>query len=186
MGLVKDFNNELALWFNEQGISNLKFVEGEDFCYYQYTHIAQWGVFENSRNDNHFAQFLYEYGLESEVDNFVISLLHEVGHYMTMHYFDKNAWDNDTAAKENVEGDGSIEVDYWYWELPLEFAANMWAIDWANSHPDEVEELTRLCFKWLRRIGNDPDIMQEIYDWLEDVKEGIKVPLCLEGGYEWE
>lgn len=184
MGLIKDFNNELSLWFNKHGISNLEFVEGEDFCYYQNLHIVQWGVFENPKSDIHFAQFLSEYGLEPRVDNFVISLLHEVGHYMTMHYFDKNAWDNDTAAKENVEGDGSIGIDYWYWELPIEFAANMWAINWANSHSKELKELTILCFKWLNIIGNDEDIMQAIADWQDDVKEGIMVPLCLEEDYE--
>ena len=85
MGLVHDFNKELSLWFNAHGITNLEFVEGEDFCYYHNQHVVQWGMFETPRLDANFRQFFHEYGLEDDdIHIFMLSLLHEVGHYMTL------------------------------------------------------------------------------------------------------
>ena len=183
MGVVKEFNTELSRWFNAHGISNIDFVEGEDFCYYQNLYVAQWGAFENA-SDNQFAQFLYEYGLKEKVDVFIMSLLHEVGHHMTMHHMPQEVWEADTAAKESKEGDGSIDTNYWYWELPIEFAANMWAIEWANTHVEAVKELTKICFSWLEKIFNDEDVLEAIADWEANVEEGNLIPLCLEEDYE--
>lgn len=175
MGRVHNFNKELSLWFNAHGITNLEFVEGEDFCYYHNQHVVQWGMFDTPRVDANFKQFFYEYGLKyDDVHVFFLSLLHEVGHYMTLHQFSDEVRDGDSAAKENRVSDGTIDTDYWYWELPTEFAANMWAINWMNENPDLMAELYEICMDRLAVIFDDPDIIQQLEDWKDDIASGIE------------
>ena len=35
-----------------------------------------------------------------------------------------------------------------YWELPMEFAANMWVVDFVNHHIEAVEELCGIYLKY--------------------------------------
>lgn len=174
MGLVGKFNEDLSLWFNAHGIPNLEFVEGEDFCYYHNHYTIQWGFFGNPKTDGHFMQFMHEYGVDSPypVNAFTMSLLHEVGHYMTFHNFSEEARDTDRVAKENCTLNSSIETDYWYWELPTEFAANMWAIDWTNEHPTWVDELTKFCTKRMLEIIDNENILAQLTDYVYDIQHG--------------
>ena len=173
MGCVHNFNKELSLWFNAHGITNLEFVEGEDFCYYHNQHVVQWGMFETPRLDANFRQFFHEYGLKDDnIHIFMLSLLHEVGHYMTLHYFSDEEINKDTVAKENRLSDRTIDTDYWYWELPIEFDANMWAINFINKNPDWMISLNRLCQGYLYQIFNDENILEQLADWKYDMENG--------------
>ncbi len=173
MGLVHAFNKELSLWFNAHNITNLEFVEGEDFCYYHNQHVVQWGMFDTPRVDANFKQFFYEYGLNyDDVHIFFLSLLHEVGHYMTLHHFSNEIYNQDIAAKQSRISDGTIDTDYWYWELPTEFAANMWAITWMNENPDLMAELYELCMSHLYDIFNNESILEQLADWKYDMENG--------------
>lgn len=181
MGIVHNFNKALSLWFNSHDIPNLEFVEGEDFCFYVSENTVQWGMFDTPKVDNHFQQFFYEYGLKSEYNHpFFISLIHEVGHAMTMPAFSREEKDNDIAAKENNKSESSIETDYWYWELPTEFAANMWAINWINNNSVLAQELYDLCMNYLSEIFNNGDILNQLEDWVDCVKAGYYHPLYIE------
>lgn len=180
MKFISDFNRALSMWFNEHGVTNLEFVEGEDFCYYHGLHVVQWGMFDSGIIDNHFQQFFYEYGLNyDDVSVFFLSLLHEVGHYMTLHYFSDDLRANDIAAKECKLADGTIETSYWYWELPTEFAANEWAINWMNDNEDLFQDLYYLCMRHLEQIFNNENILQQLVDWQEGTKNGEYAPLCI-------
>lgn len=173
MGRVHNFNKELSLWFNAHGITNLEFVEGEDFCYYPEEHVVQWGCFDTPNTDNHFQQFFHEYGLEyDEVHNFFLSLLHEVGHYMTLHYFSEEERASNIVAKQSHISDRTIETNYWYWELPTEFEANLWAINFMNENPDLVAELYDLCMAHLYEIFNDENIVSQMASWKYDMEHG--------------
>ena len=172
MKVVHEFNKALSLWFNDHGFSNLEFVEGEDFCYYPSLHTVQWGMFDSEKTDNHFRQFFHEYGMKNDECIFIISLLHEVGHFQTIHFFSNEEFESDFAAKENRISDGTIDTDYWYWELPIELAANMWAINWINEHPIEVKELYKLCVDHINQIMNDENVLEQVDDWRAKVKAG--------------
>lgn len=67
-----------------------------------------------------------------------------------------------------------------YWELPTEFAANVWAINWANAHNDEFNELHSLFGHFFNRIYNDSSVVAQIEDWMDDVAAGEDVDLCIE------
>lgn len=184
MGLISDFNTALELWFNAHGVPNLNVVEGEDFCfYYNQQNIIQWGMVQQIDIDNQFAQFFEEYGCKTYTTNtFIESLLHEVGHYMTMSNFTEKEWNRDNNAKykkhKNTKASG-IALNYWYWELPTEFAANLWAINFLNDHLDWAIELIDLCCKHLTKIFNDENIMEQLEDWMDDAENGIDEPLVI-------
>lgn len=175
MKLVSNFNRALSIWFARHGISNLEFTEGEDFCYYPETHAVQWGMLLNDEQENMYAQFMYEYGLKREVNPFVISLLHEVGHFMTIHQLGEETVQFDHVAKEIAAG-AATEVDinshYWYWELDTEFAANMWAIEWVRNHPAELQELHNLCEEYCNEIFSNTEIMVQVIEWRLNVEFG--------------
>ena len=186
MGLVSDFNTALELWFNAHGIPNLNFVEGETFCFYhQQKNVVQWGFFFDEDTENNFSQFMHEYGCTYNTpNNFVESILHEVGHYLTMPNFTAKEIASDDKAKDkqtrrNKGKSVTIDVNYWYWELPIEFAANLWMINFINAHKDWVIDLYNLCEKHLTAIFNDDDINEQLQDWLADAADGIDEPLVI-------
>lgn len=180
MGVISEFNKELSLWFNAHGITNLEFVEGEEFCYYPNEKVVQYGLLDDPDNDIYFQQFFMEYGIEYTCHTFVLSLLHEVGHYMTLHYFKDEDREQDKAAKESHASDKTIETNYWYWELPTEFAANMWALEWINNNIEDLRALHELCSKGLDSIYDDADVLQQILDWQAEVIEtGERTPLII-------
>lgn len=175
MGLIKDFNKELSLWLNAHGISNIDVCEGSDWCYYHESHCLQWGFFEAERTENNFRQFLYEYGCRYISNNTgIMSFLHEVGHIMTLAAFDDVEMEKEFIAKD-CRKPASIETNYWYWELPTEFAANSWAINWANTHPEEIKELEEIFERNLTAIYEDEDIMGQVYEWLARAEDGEEV-----------
>lgn len=180
MGVINKFNDALSLWMNNHGFTNIDFVEGEDFCYYYEKHTIQWGLLTNEKIDNYFLQFFYEYGLNTScLTPFTMSLLHELGHYMTLSNFSNNEAEQDSYAKSMNVSDGSIDSQYWYWELPTEFAANMWAINWANTHPQEFEELRLLCKDYVMAIAEDANTMEQIDEWVEEIRSGNYIPLYI-------
>lgn len=178
MGLIKDFNKELSLWLNTQGISNIDVSEGSDWCYYHKAHCLQWGFFEAERTKNNFYQFLHEYGCQYFSENAAVMFcLHEIGHIMTLAAFDKIELDMDFLAifAKDCQKSASIETNYWYWELPTEFAANMWAINWINAHSNEMKELEEIFNRNLTKIYEDEDIIGQVYEWLAEVEDGEEV-----------
>ena len=181
MGVIHDFNRDLSLWINKNIAPNIDVVEGEDFCYYYHKQVVQYALLHNEKTDNNFLQFFDEYGLNySAISPFVISLLHELGHAVTMSSFTEKEYEEDEQIKRNmVIPHSTIDSNYWYWELPIEFAANMWAINWANEHFNEVTELSALCDEYLSRIENDENVMEQLNDWLEEVAEGEYTPLYI-------
>ena len=174
MGKIAKFNRELAEWFGSHGIPWLNFVEGSDFqFYYEYKNIIQWGFFEQTETmEQHFAQFFHEYGCVWTDNTFIMSLLHEVGHYMTFSNFSEKEKEEVEKQKEKIDKQrNTINRNYQYFELPTEFAASWWAIQFINNHMDWMEDLFNLCKKHFDGIFNDEKLMGQVYDYLDTVNE---------------
>ena len=170
MGLVRSFNRQLEIWLAHQGIPNINVREGSDYCYFYETHKLQWGMIVNPKMDADFGQFFYEYGVNNlkfdNVDIQVISFLHEVGHVMTIENFSEEEMLIDTMDKENLRD------NFAYWSLPVELAANVWAINWINAHAGEYTVLYALFKSYLSAMADDEDIMEQVQDWMDDVLDG--------------
>ena len=168
MGVVHDFNNALEIWLARHGFANIEVCEGEDYQYYYTRHIIQWGMITAEKTNCEFAQFFHEYGLNDTAFHIpTLSFLHELGHAVTWSNFTEEEIDLNTSAKE------AITNSFDYWLLPIEFSATMWAIDWVNTHQQEYEELQCIFASFFDLIYNDTDILTQINNWMDDVREGI-------------
>ena len=170
MGLVRNFNKTLEIWLAHQGIPNITVNEGADYCYFYETHKLQWGMIANPKMESDFGQFFYEYGVNSlqfdPIDIHVISFLHEVGHVLTINNFSEEEMLIYAIEKENLKD------IFTYWNLPVELAANVWAINWINAHVSEYKALYALFKSYLSAMSNNEDIMEQIRDWMDDIMDG--------------
>ena len=178
MGCVTNFNKALEIWLAHNGIANIQVNAGADFCYFYESHRIQWGLMTNERLDRDFAEYFHEYGVDGmdidRMDIAVLSFLHEVGHVMTLSNFTEEEMLLDSMFKDGLED--SFE----YWDLPVELAANMWAIKWVESHREEYETLYTIFATYLKAIYDDEDVMEQINDWMDAVMDGEDVDLTID------
>lgn len=143
------FEDELKNWLDKNGFGEIEVFDDDEFLFDIATNEIHFGVVSTSEGI-WFAQFAYEYGMKH--DNIVpevLAFLHEIGHYKTIKCFDNTDLENDTAAKFVLGMNGySQDTMVAYWELPMEFAANVWAIDFVNNNIDAVEEICGIYRKY--------------------------------------
>lgn len=115
---------------------NTEFAVVDENVYYS--------LFVDERTDNIWRAWLKDtYGdrFDDDFSTFVLSFLHEIGHYFTMDDFDDAleekaglVIDFDVATDEEI-----VEKNHTYWELPIEKAATDWAIDFYNDYKEEMK-----------------------------------------------
>lgn len=149
MGLIKvEELNRVVNGFTEK--FGLRAELGEDFAYYPESEVVTYSLLINERADRTFSTFLRKNFPDIEADLFLWSLLHEVGHHMTIDQWEENEQDEFDERKDRLsllyreEVDGSEEeIDnlfYDYYKTPDEFEATSWAADYMRENPEEVEK----------------------------------------------
>lgn len=75
-----------------------------------------------------------------KIDEILWSLLHEIGHEMTMDFVEEDEKDETTRAlcamTSLEEVKGNIPLQDLYFNLPLEWEATDWAVCWAATHKE--------------------------------------------------
>ena len=136
-------NFEIAVheWLRQNDIDcDISFAE--DFGYDVANNTLQIGTIAHEQIATWFEQFLYEYGMEYYgILHPVLSCIHEIGHYFTIKYFSLEEQLMLELAKMFIDADSECEFMNKYWEIPDEFAANIWAVNFINSHIEAVEGL---------------------------------------------
>lgn len=117
----------------------LKSAAGTDFAYYYTDNIVEYTLVVSARMDRMFREFAETLGLIHKVDVFLLSLLHEVGHHETYDELD----DADITYSADIKAtlttnDCDVET---YFNLPDEYAATEWAVNYINTHTAEVASL---------------------------------------------
>lgn len=145
------FEVELKNWLDKNGFNELNVIDDDSFMYDIDGKIIHFGIVSISEGI-WFEQFEYEYGMEyCGIIPEVLAFLHEIGHSYTINYFNDNDYSNDRIAKFILMlDDYSHERMIKYWELPMEFSANMWVIDFVNKHITAVEELCSIYLKYYK------------------------------------
>jgi len=151
MTAVETFKNDIQNWLHKNGFNDLMLGFAKDFAY---------ALFENNKTGivigvkgypeigRYFEQFLYEYGLEySGILDPVLCFCHELGHHITFKFFTKEEKALFELSKQFDHGESDQEWLNKYWEIPDEFAANIWAINFINNHIEAVEELCSIYIK---------------------------------------
>lgn len=140
------FEENVKAWLDKNGFSELDVIDDDEFLYDVENQVIYLGIVSTSEG-SWFEQFMYEYGLNYiGIVPEVLAFIHELGHHCTINSFNNDDLVQDSRAKSVVE---FISYSYnrmsVYWELPTEFAANIWAINFINTHFDAVQEL---CDIW--------------------------------------
>lgn len=149
---IKKLNRAVTALVNEYICEDIKCKFSTVFC------IADerlyYSLFQDEITDAIWRKWLaMEYGkrYDEKFSTFVLSFLHEVGHYFTIEDFD-DTYEKDEKAKASLAIDYDVDTDqqiveknFTYWELPVEKAATDWAIDFYNNHVSEMRDFyTRL------------------------------------------
>lgn len=160
MSAIQEFRNEVVKWMCRNGIPNIDVDCDEDFKYNYGTHTIYCG-FENfySTQSIDFEQFLYEYGCEYQgIWTPVLAFLHECGHSLTNSNFTDVELDYYWIIK-------NLKDDFFeYWEVPDEFSANVFVIDFVNSKIDAVAELCEIFINGYKAIYDEGEIWDYIVE----------------------
>lgn len=146
MTVDRRFKIGIINWLCKNNFSNIDVDFEYDFGYAVDDdlgiHCLNIGVEDNNAAGTFFEQFLYEYGCDYVgIPYPILALIHELGHIATINNFSQTELKLFELAKEFSHGESNHDWFFHYWEMPDEFAATMWAVDFINEHIDAVEEL---------------------------------------------
>lgn len=128
---------------------------GSEFCYLYITSTIYYTVVMTENQDKIFNEFFKKNCPEFSLPPFIWGFLHELGHHETMDDLTEDETEISRAEKEKINKELAEVKEYneIYWEeckkycyLPDEYAASMWAIDYAKDNYNEVMDLTIKLF----------------------------------------
>lgn len=143
---MNNIEGALYKWLKENGIE-CGICFDNDFAYDLINNIIYVGTTSNEKIIHWFEQFIYEYGAEYiGINPYALMMLHEVGHYFTIHSFEAEECFSYYVAKLFLCS-GDQKGQFEYWEIPDEFSANMWEVNFINRNIEAVNALSSIFAK---------------------------------------
>ena len=143
----KELNQFLHNWFLSNCDFDLDFELGTDFDYTYVDDKIHYAFVIPDAHDKMFFEVCKEIAPELEqCDNFLLSLFHEVGHYITQEDFDDDVWD-DYDAKSDWGNDYNG-----YYHHPIEYEATRAGIELLMDNADKIPEMLRTIQKYEKEI----------------------------------
>lgn len=136
----------------------VKSLLGKDFAYYPVTEQVQFTIAMEERADRVFAQFIAKTFQYKVKDMFLLSLLHEVGHHLTLEDFEDDELDREWKHKSKIEWEiddtNYDEKLMEYFNLPSEYAATAWAVSYMRDHEKELFRRWHVMLEHFRHFYN--------------------------------
>lgn len=131
-------------------------VLGPDFCYDPNSEKVQFTITMEEEADKMFFYFISETFNYKVKDLFLLSLLHEVGHHVTLDDFE----DEEISADRKIKNRIAFEIDndnyesklLEYFNLPTEYAATAWAVSYMRAHEKEICKHWRVMLEHFRHF----------------------------------
>lgn len=120
-----------------------KVVCDKEFSYYPETNKISYTIIQYTTDDLITQLINEKYKVNIEPFYFIFSLLHEIGHHMTIDELTDEEWENDLLCRQMVIpyiGD-EIGQGKAYINLTAEDLATSWAIDYIDSHLKECAQM---------------------------------------------
>lgn len=137
---MTELEQYLTEWLTERGYE-LEVHECDDEFFYceplSFIAVATTG----KDIDAHFLRFVRELGCTLDFSNaFIPEFLHEVGHDNVNGDFDDDEWEEYREWEHTFVGRdmSTYEAQLEYLNHPIERAATQWAVDYINSHEEEI------------------------------------------------
>lgn len=154
-------NDDLQAWFDKY-LPGCSFCLEDSFGFYFDENLICWSFMAVDQADRTFRQFFKETLHAPDYSTFVYSILHEYGHYITMEWLDN---DDETAYRDDLKrikrsNDfvSEDDRDMAYYNLPMEWAASEWAVEYMREHPDECDLLEWIVQQGLENAYSSPDV----------------------------
>ena len=151
---MSNFEKAVRSWLKKNNIDcNICFED--DFGYQIDNNTIHIGIMEYENVSHWYEQLLYEYGLDYVgILAPVLAFTHEIGHYMTINNFTKEELLICHLTKQFMNSEDEHDWFNKYWEVPDEFAANIWAINFINNNIEAVEELCNIYVNYWEEFVN--------------------------------
>jgi len=164
---IKKLNSSMTKVFKPFGIK--KVWCGKEYEYNRVHKTIQFKLTEDTLEDVWFKEFISDFFKYNVEIPFMISMLHEVGHYKTDNDIDDEIYLKGIATKERIEEEMQLATDYdeckklefEYFGIPEEFLATQWAVQYAKTHPKKVKQMWNKCYKALYRFYKINGIFEE-------------------------
>lgn len=135
------------------------FCEGFNYSYHFDTEKIGFTIVEDE-SDRLFNEFIEERFGYTVKSTFIISLLHEIGHYKANDDIIDSVYDFCEEEKERIFSEMSNaktlaerrKLQYQYFNLPDEIMATAWAVGYAKKHPKKIKKMWENCEKALHKF----------------------------------
>lgn len=131
-------------WLSQHGFSAITTRIEPDFAYYRDSETIAYALCVPDETDVQFLTFLQDVlGLEYEVDPFLASFFHELGHAETLDFFNNEDLIDYEFEKMLIN---MLELpSFKYYSLDIERAASAWAVDFIHDNPALIQEFWQQC-----------------------------------------
>lgn len=145
---IKKLNKAICAAFADFGITGMRLTD--DYGYYLNDGTIDYRLTEGHIEDIWFNEFIKERFGYNVKNTFMISILHEIGHHMTLADIYENNFVYDFCIKEKKKITKKMkkagkkkakELEWRYFNLPDEIAATAWAIDYAKKNKKELKKV---------------------------------------------
>lgn len=139
-------------------------THGSDFSYFLDTQVIKVNLLEDFQSD-YFMENAFNNGLAFDCPHFILAMLHEIGHYYTDKWLSQE--DNRKCKRDKRNLDGMKKEDnFKYFNTLDEKLATDWAIEFANTYKEKVEDFSDKLDYLLNDI--DENELINFYNDLED------------------
>lgn len=150
---LKKLNSVITKQLKGFGIS--KAVCSDDFSYWCIEEEVHYKLTQTIE-DEWFMEFIEETFGYAPTNPFIMSLLHEVGHHITIDIVEDEDMDFSEDEKERIseemqtaDAERTKALEWEYFNLPDEIVATEWAVDYAVNHTEELEDMWQEILKAL-------------------------------------
>ena len=144
MGIIEPLNE----WLYANGfVTTCKYVEDGVLQYNPATDEIYIPTEYDDEPDTLFMKCFRKLGLKKKFKGFTMSILHELGHAKTLDLFtEEESAKCDDIKREYQATLNEDSDDYYleYWKVKDEYAANSWAVMYANCFPKKVKKLAKI------------------------------------------
>lgn len=155
-------DKKLTKYCKKFGVS--KVICDDEFSYSPNTEIVNYTVFDFNTDDLFIKLVNEKYGVNIEPFYFIFSLLHEVGHHMTLEDLTEEEVMNDIFCRQVIipQMENDEECMQAYINLTAEDMATSWAIDYIDTHIKECIEIQNKIYKLVNHIYKKKSFQKEM------------------------
>lgn len=155
----KKLTKTLQKWLYKNGFP-YEIELGTEFVAYLKGDVIEYALVVDKEQAELFYENAIKWGLKYNVDDFIISLLHEVGHLETKSKLTKKQIKKDLKTRKKIERKEEItkKDNLKYYHLPSERKATKWAIKYINTHPKKIKKFWKKIQPLILEIYNKNNI----------------------------